>query len=58
MKIVTAASAVGCIGALVGLTATGILESLPKWIATLIVVTELLVPYIVYRMLKRLEKKR
>ncbi len=53
LEIATAATAVGSIGTLVGLSVTGILTSLPLWAATLIVVGELLAPVIVFVVLRR-----
>ncbi len=51
--LIAAAVAVACIGNLVFLTAFGIFETLPKWCGVLIVVAELLAPFIIYRVLKR-----
>jgi len=48
----------GSIGGLVGLTVTGVLTALPGWAAILVVVTELLLPALVFVMLTRGEKKR
>ncbi len=53
VEIATAATALGSIGGLVGLSVTGVLASLPLWAAVLIVVAELLAPAIVYVVLKR-----
>jgi len=53
IEIATAATAVGSIGTLVGLTVTGVLVALPLWASTLIVVGELLAPAIVFVVLKR-----
>ena len=53
VEIATAATAVGSIGSLVGLTVTGVLASLPLWGATLIVVAELLAPMLVFVVMKR-----
>jgi len=53
VEIATAGAAIGCIGALVGLAVTGILERLPLWASTMIVVGELVTPFIVYHILKR-----
>jgi len=58
VEIGTAATAIGAIGGLVALTVTGVLGSLPPWAAVLIVVAELLSPFIVYHVLRRVEKKR
>jgi uncharacterized membrane protein len=58
VEIGTAATAIGAIGGLVALTVTGILGSLPGWAAVLIVVAELLTPFLVYIVLQRAEKKR
>jgi hypothetical protein len=56
--MITAAVAVGSIGALVGLTVTGVLMMLPVWAAVLIVVAELLLPLLVFVFLKRSEERR
>ena len=48
----------GSVGALVGMTVTGILAALPVWAAILIVVAELLMPLLVFALLKRSEKNR
>ena len=53
VEIATAATAVGAIGTLVGLTVTGVLASLPLWAATLIVVAELLAPVLVFVVMSR-----
>ena len=53
VEIATAATAIGSIGTLVGLTVTGILTALPLWAATLIVVGELLAPVLVFVVLRR-----
>lgn len=53
VEIATAATAVGSIGSLVGLTVTGVLASLPLWAATLIVVAELLAPVLVFVVMSR-----
>ena len=53
VEIATAATAVASIGTLVGLSVTGVLNVLPLWAATLIVVAELLAPAIVYFAMKR-----
>jgi hypothetical protein len=58
VEIATAATAVGSIGALVGLAVTGILTSLPIWASVLIVVAELLAPLIVFVGMKRSERNR
>jgi len=58
VEIITAAVAMGSIGGLVGLTVTGVLTALPGWAAILVVVTELLLPALVFVMLTRGEKKR
>lgn len=50
---IAAAVAIGCIGSLIALTVLGVFEMLPKWAAVLIVVSELLAPIIIYRVLKR-----
>ena len=52
-KFVAVAVAVASVGTLVALTALGILDTLPKPAATLIVVVELLAPAIVYFAMKR-----
>ena len=52
-EIATAATAVGSIGTLVGLSVTGILRMLPLWAAMVIVVVELLAPLLVFAVLKR-----
>jgi hypothetical protein len=57
VELATAATAVGSIGGLVGLTVTGILMSLPWWAALLIVVAELLMPLLVFVLMKRAERK-
>ena len=57
-ELATAATAVGSVGALVGMTVTGILSALPVWAAILIVVAELLMPLLVFALLKRAEKNR
>jgi hypothetical protein len=57
-ELATAATAVGSIGALVGMTVTGILAALPVWAAILIVVAELFMPLLVFALLKRSEKNR
>ena len=53
VEVATAATAVGSIGTLVGLTVTGILMALPLWAALLIVVAELLAPVLVFVVLNR-----
>jgi len=53
VEIATAATAVGSIGTLVGLTVTGVLMTLPLWAATLIVVAELLAPVLVFVLMRR-----
>jgi hypothetical protein len=58
VEVITAAVAMGSIGTLVGLTVTGILMSLPTWAAVLIVVAELLLPMLVFFILKRAEDRR
>ena len=57
-ELATAAAAVGSVGALVGMTVTGILAALPVWAAILIVVAELFMPLLVFALLKRSEKNR
>jgi len=58
VEVITAAVAMGSIGTLVGLTVTGILMILPIWAAVLIVVAELLMPVLVFLLLKRAEDRR
>jgi hypothetical protein len=58
VEIITAAVALGSIGGLVGLTVTGVLTTLPGWAAVLVVVAELLLPVLVFLILKRAEEKR
>ena len=53
VEIATAAAAVASVGGLVALTVTGLLQSLPSWAAVLIVVSELLIPFIVYVAVRR-----
>ena len=57
IQLVTASVAIGAIGGLVGLTVTGVLTALPQWAAVLVVVAELMMPLIVYRILKRAAEK-
>ena len=57
-ELATAATAMGSVGALVGMTVTGILAALPVWAAILIVVAELFMPLLVFALLKRSEKNR
>ncbi|MEO6788078.1 MAG: hypothetical protein ABI318_18285 [Chthoniobacteraceae bacterium] len=56
--IAAAATAIGAVATLLALTLTGVLELLPKRAATLIVVAELLVPFVVYRVLRRAQGQR
>jgi ABC-type Mn2+/Zn2+ transport system permease subunit len=56
--MITAAVAMGSIGGLVGLTVSGLLTRLPGWAAVLIVVSELLLPVLVFLLLKRQEDRR
>ena len=58
VEIATAATAIGSVGGLVVLTVTSVLQSLPQWGAVLIVVMELLAPFIVYFAVRRSEQKR
>ena len=58
IEVITAAVATASIGGLVGLTVSGVLSMLPKWAAVLLVVVELLMPMLVYLILKRAEPKR
>jgi uncharacterized membrane protein len=58
VEVITAAVAMGSIGGLVGLTVTGVLMSLPTWAAVLIVVAQLLLPMLVFLLLKRAEDRR
>ena len=53
IKIGTVAAVIAAIGSLVALAVTGVLQSLPPWVAVLIVVVELLTPFVVYHVLKR-----
>ena len=55
--LVAARVAIGCIGHLVALTVLGILTSIPPWASVLIVVTELLLPLLVFQLLKRAQNK-
>ncbi len=57
VEIATAATAVGSIGTIVGLTVTGVLMTLPLWAATLIVVAELLAPVLVFVVMSRGKKE-
>ncbi len=52
-QVVTAVVAVASVATIVGLAVSGILETLPRWAAVLIVVAELLAPAIVFMVLKR-----
>ena len=58
VEIVTAATAVASIGSLVGMAVTGVLTVLPVWASVLIVVAELLVPVLVFVVMKRAERNR
>jgi hypothetical protein len=57
-ELVMAAVATGSVGSLVGLTVTGILSMLPPWVAVMIVVGELTLPFVVYKLVKRAEQRR
>ncbi len=52
-RLAAIVAGIASVGGLVGLTVAGILTRLPLWAATVIVVTELLAPLLVYRMVKR-----
>jgi hypothetical protein len=58
VEVITAAVAMGSIGGLVGLTVTGVLTALPRWASITVVVAELLMPVLVFLVLKRSEARR
>jgi hypothetical protein len=57
-EMAMAAAATASIGGLVGMTVTGVLSRLPAWLAVLLVVTELSLPFLVYWVIKRAERGR
>ena len=58
VKLITAAVATGSLGTLGAMSATGLFSLMPVWAAVLIVVIELVIPFVVYRFLKRAQERR
>ncbi len=50
--LIAAVVAIGSVSVLITLTVLGIFAILPPWVSVLIVVLELLIPFIVYLLLK------
>jgi hypothetical protein len=57
-EMVMAAVATASVGALVGLTVSGVLSRLPPFLAIGIVVLELCLPFFVYWVMKRSARRR
>lgn len=57
-ELVMAAVATASVGGLVGLTVSGVLTRLPPWLSVGIVVLELSMPFLVYWLMKRVERRR
>jgi len=51
--LIAAVVAIGSVGVLIALTVLGIFAILPPWVSVLIVVLELLIPFVVYWMMSR-----
>ena len=51
--LIAAVVAIGSVGMLIALTVLGIFAILPPWVSVLVVVLELIIPFVVYWMLNR-----
>lgn len=56
-SLMAAMVAIAGIGNLVALTVLGLLTAMPRWAAVSIVVVELLLPMLVFKLLKRAKEK-
>lgn len=57
-ELVMAAVATASVGGLVGLTVSGVLARMSPWLSVGIVVMELSLPFLVFWLMKRVERRR